>query len=220
LELSAARDPGGSELEPPPIGSDEHDLLVALLRPFGDEAAARASTLLLAEYRTVGAALAAGEGRLRSLLPELGKAAAHLSAIRSAMLHVARDEALAEPVLAGPAALARYLRLEMAWLPFEQLRILFLAAGNRLVADEVVASGSVDRSPAPPRPILVRALELGASGLILVHNHPGGSPEPSRADIEATRELVGACRPLDIVVHDHLVVARSGWTSLRLLNLM
>jgi DNA repair protein RadC len=220
VELSAARDPGGRDLEPPSLQEEDQDLLSLLLRPFGEEYAAEAARLILARYRTLGAALAADENRLRSLLPTLGEAAAHLTAIRRAMLHAARDEALAEPVLSGTAALARYLRLDSAWLPIEQVRVLFLAAGNRLLADEVIASGSVDRAPASLRAILVRALDLGASGLILVHNHPGGSPEPSRADIETTRDLVGACRPLDIIVHDHLVVARGGWTSLRLLNLM
>jgi DNA repair protein RadC len=136
------------------------------------------------------------------------------------MLRALRDEALTGAEISGTEALARYLRADMGYRPCEQLRILFLATGNRLLADEVVIEGSIDSASVLPRPIVHRALELGATGIIAVHNHPGGSPEPSRADIEATRYLVTACRPLEIEVHDHLIVARGGWTSLRLKGLL
>jgi len=136
------------------------------------------------------------------------------------MLHALRDEALGGAEIAGTESLAHYLRADMGFRPGEQLRILFLATGNRLVADEIMFQGSIDSATMLPRPIVHRALDLGASGIIVVHNHPGGSPEPSRADIEATRELVMACRPLEIAVHDHLIVARGGWTSLRMRRLL
>lgn len=136
------------------------------------------------------------------------------------MLHALRDEALLGPQIGGTEALAHYLRADMGHRPSEQLRVLFLATGNRLLADEVMVHGSIDSTPMLPRPIIHRALDLGASGLIMIHNHPGGSPEPSRADLSATLELASACRPLEIVVHDHLIVAKGGWTSLRLRHLM
>lgn len=136
------------------------------------------------------------------------------------MLHVLRDEALPGMEIGGTEALARYLRADMGWRPCEQLRILFLGTGNRLLADEVMFEGSIDSAPLLPRPIVHRALDLGARGIILIHNHPSGDPEPSRADAEATHHLVAACRPLEIAVHDHLIVARGGWTSLRLKGLL
>lgn len=144
----------------------------------------------------------------------------HLTGVRAAMLHVLREEALPGARIGGTEALARYLRADMSHRRDEQIRILFLADGNRLIADEVMVQGTVDSAPLLPRTIVHRALDLGASGLILIHNHPSGSQKPSRADLDATRELVSACRPLDIVIHDHLIVARGGWTSLRLQGLM
>jgi DNA repair protein RadC len=136
------------------------------------------------------------------------------------MLRILRSEALNGPVLSSGADLARYLRADMAWRPNEQVRVLFLAADNRLLADEVMAEGSIDTAPLPARPIVHRALDLGAAGLILVHNHPSGSAKASDGDLAATRALVIACRQIDIAVHDHLIVARGGWTSLRLEGLL
>lgn len=178
------------------------------------------SDRLIAEFGSLGAALAAPPDRRAKPLAGRPAAARHLVHVRAAMLHALRGESLSSTRIAGTEALASYLRLDMGYGPSEQLRVLFLATGNRLLADEVLVRGSVDRASMPPRPIVHRALDLGASGLILVHNHPGGNPEPSRADIEATRELVAACRPLEIAVHDHLIVARGGWTSLRMKGLM
>lgn len=164
--------------------------------------------------------LAAPARRRRKLLVGHEEVALHLAAIREAMLHALREEALTGAEIAGTEALARYLRADMGYRPGERLRVLFMATGNRLLADEVMFEGSIDSASVLPRPIVHRALELGASGIILVHNHPSGSPEPSRADIEATRDLIAACRPLEIAVHDHLIVARGGWTSLRLRGLL
>lgn len=136
------------------------------------------------------------------------------------MLHALREEALLGPEIAGTEELARYLRADLAYRPLELFRVLFLGTGNRLLADEVMFQGSIDSAGMLPRPIIHRALDLGASGLVMIHNHPSGSPEPSRADLDATYDLIAACKPLDIIVHDHLIVAKSGWTSLRLKGLM
>ena len=108
----------------------------------------------------------------------------------------------------------------MAFEAQEQFRILFLDKKNRLVADEVQQHGTVDHTPVYPREVVKRAIELGATALILVHNHPSGDPTPSRADITMTGEIVAAAKTVEIVVHDHIVVARSGHASLRQLNLM
>jgi DNA repair protein RadC len=194
--------------------------LAKLLLPFGEDEAEALARLLISEFGSLAAVLAASPRRRDRLLASHGEASHHLSAIRGAMLHALRERALAGAEIAGTEALARYLRADMGYRPGEQIRILFLAAGNRLLADEVMMEGSIDSAALLPRPIVHRALDLGASGIILVHNHPGGSPDPSRADLDATRVLVAACRPLEIAVHDHLIVARGGWTSLRVEGLL
>lgn len=191
-----------------------------LLLPFGTKQAEELSRRLIDEFGSLAATLAAPQQRRDRLLSGHDRAARHLAGIGAAMLHALRAEALRGAQISGTEALARYLRADMGYRAAEQLRILFLATGNRLVADEILFQGSIDSASLLPRPIVHRALDLGASGIILVHNHPGGSQEASRADIEATRDLVAACRPLEIEVHDHLIVARGGWTSLRLKGLM
>jgi DNA repair protein RadC len=104
--------------------------------------------------------------------------------------------------------------LTMGQLDVEQLRVLFLNPRNILIADEVMARGTIDAAPIYPREILKRALDLGATALILAHNHPSGDPKPSAADIAATRTIVEGGRALGVVLHDHLILSRSGWVSL------
>ena len=108
----------------------------------------------------------------------------------------------------------------MARAPNEEFRVLFLDRKNMLIEDEVQGTGTVDHTPVYPREIVKRALELGASSLILVHNHPSGDPTPSRADIEMTREIVSAAKALRIQVHDHLVIGRKGHASFKSLGLL
>jgi DNA repair protein RadC len=108
----------------------------------------------------------------------------------------------------------------MARSPQEEFRILFLDRKNILIADEVLARGTIDHTPVYPREIVKRALELGASAIILVHNHPSGDPTPSRADIDMTREVAAAAKALNISIHDHLVVGRSGHASFKSLGLI
>jgi DNA repair protein RadC len=102
----------------------------------------------------------------------------------------------------------------------ERLRVLFLGRDNRLLKDEIIASGTRAEVALSPRLILTRALELGATGMVLVHNHPSGDRRPSSADIEATRQLSQVARALDIIIHDHVILARKGITSFRALGLM
>ena len=103
----------------------------------------------------------------------------------------------------------------MAFEGRESFRVLFLDKKNGLIADEVQGSGTVDHPPVYPREVVKRALELGASAIILVHNHPSGDPTPSRADIDMTREIVKAASPLGIAIHDHIVVGRKGHVSFK-----
>lgn len=108
----------------------------------------------------------------------------------------------------------------MAHRPREQFRVLYLDHRNNLIEDEMVAEGTVDHAPVYPREVVRRALEVSASSMVLVHNHPSGDPTPSRADIEMTRRVVDAARALDLQVHDHIVVGCEGTASFRSLGLM
>jgi len=144
----------------------------------------------------------------------------HLGMVRDVMLHVLRAEALDAPILATSRALMDYLFADMAHLASERLRVLFLNSKNRLLRDEVMGEGTISETPVYPREIMRSALEIGATALILVHNHPSGDPQPSHGDIAATRRIAEAGRPFEIRIHDHVIVARSGWSSFRNLGLM
>ncbi|HEU0100257.1 MAG TPA: DNA repair protein RadC [Allosphingosinicella sp.] len=196
-------------------------ILVELLRPLGPAAAGWAD-LLVKEFGSLAGALAAPPAAQARVLRDGSAAAAvrHLGIVRDAMLHSLRTEAFARPTLDDSQKLIDYLSLDMALLPTERLRVLFLNSSNRLLHDETHTHGSVSETPVYPREIMRRALEVGATALILAHNHPSGDPTPSRGDVEATRRIAEAGRALDICIHDHVIVARSGWSSFRALGLL
>lgn len=123
-------------------------------------------------------------------------------------------------MLSAWSTVIEYCRAAMAFSEKEQFRLLFLDKRNGLIADEVQQEGTVDHTPVYVREVVKRALELSATAIILVHNHPSGDPTPSAADVRMTREIVEAARPLGIVVHDHIIVGRDGHASLRGLKLM
>jgi DNA repair protein RadC len=117
------------------------------------------------------------------------------------------------------SALLDYVKLALKHESREQFRVLFLDKKNQLIADEIMNRGTVDHAPVYPREIVRRSIELSACAVILVHNHPSGDPTPSAADVDMTRQVVDACRPLRISVHDHLVVGRDGVASFKALGL-
>jgi DNA repair protein RadC len=131
-----------------------------------------------------------------------------------------RLEAKQRTVLSSWSAVLDYCRTAMAFADKEQFRVLFLDKRNQLIADETQQTGTVDHTPVYPREIVKRALELSASSIILVHNHPSGDPTPSRADIDMTRNIAAAAKPLGIAVHDHVIVGRSGHASFKSLGLL
>jgi DNA repair protein RadC len=141
--------------------------------------------------------------------------AAALKIVALAARRMARVEIQQKPVLGSWAALLDYLTIDMAHLTVERVRVLYLNTQNRLVLDEHVGDGSIDEAAIHPREIIRQALDIGASALILVHNHPSGSPEPSRADIQITNRIAEAGRLLGIVVHDHVIIGREGHVSLK-----
>ena len=144
-----------------------------------------------------------------------------LKIVRAAAGRLLREKARkADATLSSWRALVDYCMARMAREPTEQFRILFLDRKNNLLRDEVQGRGTVDHTPVYPREVVKRALELGASSLILVHNHPSGDPTPSSSDVEMTKQIVDAAKTLDIAVHDHLIIGRNGHNSLKQLGLM
>ncbi len=126
-----------------------------------------------------------------------------------------KQDLMQKPILNNWTRLMDYCHMSMAHETKEHFRILFLNKKNMLIADEIQGSGTVDHTPAYPREIMKRALELGATALILMHNHPSGDSTPSQADIDMTNMIIDAAKPFDITIHDHIVIAREGYTSFR-----
>lgn len=145
---------------------------------------------------------------------------ADLKLIEAAARRITRGSIAKRPVMASGGAVLDYCRTAMAFAEREHFRILFLDKKNALIADEEQQRGTVDHTPVYPREVIKRALELSASALILVHNHPSGDPTPSPADVRMTREIAEIAKPLGIALHDHLIVGRNGHASLRALHLI
>jgi DNA repair protein RadC len=123
------------------------------------------------------------------------------------------------PILSSWTQLIDYCTAHMAYESIEQFRVLFLDKKNRLIADEVQQTGTVDHTPVDPREVIKRALELSATAVILVHNHPSGDPSPSSADVRMTRQIADIGKSMGITLHDHIIVGKSGHASLRSLKL-
>jgi len=142
-----------------------------------------------------------------------------LLAVREAAVRLARTEVSDKPILGRWEKLMEYLTADMARAKQEHFRLLFLDRKNRLIHDEIHQKGTVDRAPVYPREVAKRCLELNASAVILVHNHPSGDTQPSRADIDITREIDKALKAVGVTVHDHVVVGRDGHTSFKSMGL-
>jgi DNA repair protein RadC len=192
------------------------ELLLARSLPRGDiKPIAKA---LLARFGLAGV-LGAGVEELKTIKGVGSSAALDLKLVHEATVRMGRDEVKKRAVISSWSALLAYTRIAMAHEAREQFRVLFLDKKNQLIADEVMNRGTVDHAPVYPREVMRLALELSASAVILVHNHPSGDPTPSAADIDMTRQVVEAGRPLKIAVHDHLVVGREGVASFKALGL-
>jgi DNA repair protein RadC len=154
-------------------------------------------------------------------IPGLGiTSAIALKAVQAAIQRVLKAEVIDRPILSSWQGVLDYCHVAMAHARIEEFRLLFLDRRNALIADEVQQRGTVDHTPVYPREVVKRALDLGASAIILVHNHPSGDPTPSKADIEMTREVAKVARLMGIEVHDHLIIGRGKQTSLRGLGLI
>jgi DNA repair protein RadC len=176
--------------------------------------------LLIEKFGSFAEVIAAPETRLREV-KGLGDAAiTELKIVQAAAGRLARGQVKARAVLSSWSSVLDYCRTQMAFADKEQFRILFLDKRNQLIADEVQQTGTVDHTPVYPREVVKRALELSATAIILVHNHPSGDPTPSRADIQMTQAIVEVARPLGIDVHDHIIVGKDGHASLKGLRLI
>lgn len=147
-------------------------------------------------------------------------AAVNLKVIAAAAARMAKGAVAERPLLSSWSQVIEYCRTSMAFAEVESFRVLFLDKRNALIREEVQQTGTVDHTPVYPREIIKRALELAATAIILVHNHPSGDPSPSQADIRMTRDIVAIAKPLGISVHDHIIVGKNGHASLKGLQLM
>lgn len=170
---------------------------------------------LLQQFGSLAAVLNASPEALQAVSGVGEASAAALKAVALAGRRAARGEVMQKPVLGSWQALIDYLAVDMAHLTFERVRVLYLNAQNRLILDHLASEGSIDEAAIHPREVIRRGLDIGATALILVHNHPSGNPEPSRADIQITLRIAEAGRLLGMTVHDHVIVGRDGHVSLR-----
>lgn len=199
----------------------DHELieyLLALAIPRGDTKPT--ARLLLAEFGGIGAVLSADPQSLMRVKGVGETAVAALKTAQAAALRLLRAEAAARPVLGNWQAVLDYLHADMAHHGIERVRVLHLNSRNMLIRDELMNEGSIDEAPLYVREVIRRALELGSAAILLVHNHPSGDPSPSRADIEVTKAVAAAGKPLGIQLHDHLIMGTKGHASLRALGLI
>jgi DNA repair protein RadC len=176
---------------------------------------------LLRSFGSLWCVVNAPPDALRKAFPKMtdGTIAA-LTIVAAAALRMTRQEIMNKPVLSTWQRLLDYCQGVMANEATEQFRLLFLDRKNTLIADEVQQRGTVDHTPVYPREVIKRALELGASAIILVHNHPSGDPTPSRADIDMTKEIVTAAKAMGLMVHDHLVIGKGKHASFKSLGII
>jgi DNA repair protein RadC len=170
---------------------------------------------LISRFGSFAEVIGAPLERLREIDGVGDSTALDLKIIGAAGQRIARGGVAKRQILGSWSSVIEYCRASMAFAEREEFRILFLDKRNQLIADEVQQRGTVDHTPVYPREIVRRALELSATALILVHNHPSGDPSPSQADIRMTLEIQQIARPLGISIHDHVIVGRNGHASLK-----
>ncbi len=175
---------------------------------------------LIARFGSFAEVVSAPEPRLREVKGAGDSVVTELKLVRAAALRLMHGEIRQKPVLSSWSQVIEYCRAAQGHEEREQFRILFLDKKNQLIADEVQGRGTVDHTPVYVREVVKRALELAATAIVLVHNHPSGDPTPSRADIDMTKMIVDAARPLGVVVHDHIIVGRHGHASFKALRLI
>ncbi|MEM6534375.1 MAG: DNA repair protein RadC [Pseudomonadota bacterium] len=199
-----------------PNALDDYELLEALLFAFIPRRDVKpVAKALLARFGSLSGVFAAEHTELIQVKGVGETAAAYIKATSELASRASKEVIQSRTIISSWTTLLGYVRNQLQHETREQFRVLFLDRKNQLIADELMGQGTVDHAPVYPREIARRALELSASALILVHNHPSGDPTPSRADIDLTREIADALSPLEITIHDHLIAARGGVTSFK-----
>ena len=208
------RDGGGDAL----LDHELIEYLLALAIPRRDTKPL--ARLLLREFGGIEGVLTADWAALE-WVPGMGDTSvAAIKVAQAASLRLLRSRVAEQPVLGSWQSVLDYLRADMAWLGIERVRVLHLNSRNMLIRDEKMADGSIDQAAIYTREVIKRAMELGSTSLILVHNHPSGNPAPSRQDIEITRHIAEAGKRMGISVHDHIIVGTDGHSSMRALGLI
>jgi DNA repair protein RadC len=170
---------------------------------------------LLAHYGGFSALITADPQNI-ARQPGMGETTtAALKIVQAAALRLLSEPVREQPILASWQSLLDYLRADMAHLTIERVRVLYLNSKNQLIRDDIASEGSIDQAAIYTREIIRRAIDLGAAAIILVHNHPSGDSAPSRQDINMTREIADAGKKLGISVHDHIIVGKNGFSSMR-----
>lgn len=210
------------QIEPSTLASMDDQVLLRLLldRSVQSMDVERVAEALISRFGGLGDVIAAEAVELDRIDGLGSTSMLDLKLVRELSVRLTRSTACERPVLSSWSALLAYVRVALAHLPREQFRALYLDRRNILLRDELVADGSVDHAPVYPREVIRRALELSASSLILVHNHPSGDPTPSQADISMTRQVIDAAHVFSLQVHDHIIVGREGTASFRALGLI
>jgi len=175
---------------------------------------------LLVRFGSMGGVLGATVDDLQTVKGISENTAVFIKTIHALQLRTLSEEIKEKPILTSWQKLIDYCHAAIAHEKREHFRVLFLNKKNQLIADEVQQVGTIDHVPVYPREVVKHALDLGATAMILVHNHPSGDPTPSDGDITMTRELVKAAKAMDVMVHDHIIIGKSGHTSFKAMGLM
>ena len=197
------------------VVSDEELLQILLSSGEQPSECPEISRALLDNFGSLSAVFAADKERLKSLAYMSSKMVGRMKAVQSAIERVLHEPIKENPIIGSWTSLTNYLKVSLRHKTTEHLIVLYLDRKNRLIRDETHQQGTVDHTPLYPREIVKRALELAASAIILVHNHPSGDPTPSKADIDMTKQVVRALDSVDITVHDHVIVGLNDYLSFR-----
>ncbi len=195
--------------------ADYEILEFLLFSAFARKDAKPVAKALLEHFGSFSAVLSAEPNRLKDVKGIGDTAAAQIKIAQAAAIRMLKEEHKSKPVLSNWHSLMDYLRVSMGHLKVEQFRVLFLNAKNELIADEIQQEGTINATPVYPREIIRRALDLGSTALIMVHNHPSGDVRPSQGDIDITQQIMAIAEPLSIIIHDHVIVGKSETGSMK-----
>ncbi|MDC9701430.1 MAG: DNA repair protein RadC [Alphaproteobacteria bacterium] len=175
---------------------------------------------LIKKFGSFAEVISASEKRLKEIDGVGETIITQIKIAEATSFRLLRRQVQSRPLLSSWSSVLDYCHVGMAFAEIEQLRILFLDKKNALISDEVQQTGTVDHTPLYPREVIKRALELSATAIILVHNHPSGDPTPSASDIEMTHKIFKIAKTLNIEVHDHIIIGKNGHTSMKGLGLI